>query len=135
VAQGRHPHKQLKGVNVVGNRDELGLLLFNQRGHVLESGGLGSRVFLSSSLGRSSFPDMGLLGSRCLGAVLVEEGENGHGLILAMGLGELDGALTLDANILWPFNETAQVTALGTNVTTNSVVAGLGGVERSGQRP
>jgi hypothetical protein len=83
-----------------------------------------------------------LLGSRSLGAVLVEEGEDGHSLVLAKGLSELvdgrgdlqtlvqDGALTLDADILWPFHETTQVTALGTNVTTNSVVAGLGGVKR-----
>jgi len=81
-AEGWQPQHELNGVNVVGNDDELGLLLLNEGGDVVKtelndlgllgvSGGSGT----SSGLGEEAL----LLGSLGLGGVLLEEGEESLG--------------------------------------------------------
>lgn len=145
-AKGRHPHHEFNRIDVAGNQDQLGLLFFDQGGHMLQAElhnmrGLARRFFLSCGLGSSSLLDTLLLGSRGLGAVLVEQGKDGHGLVLSQRLGELvdgrrdlqplveDGTLTLDANILGPLNETTQVTTLRANIASNPEVTGPRRVE------
>ena len=146
TAESGHPHNEFDGVDVTGDQDKLGLLLLDKGGDVLESeldniGDLGV-LFLSS--GSSNLLDSLLLGGRSLWAVLVKKSEDSHGLVLAQSLGELvdrrgdlktlvqDSALTLDADILRPTDETTEVTALGADVSSNSSVTTARGEKRVG---
>jgi hypothetical protein len=146
AAQGRHPHDQFDRVDIVGNQDEARLLVFHQSGNVLESvldleGSLG-RCLLAFGSRHGSFLDALLLGGRCGGAVLVEEGKDRHGFILANRLGKLvdrrrnlqtlvqHSALTLNAHVPGPLDEATQITTGGTNVATNGERAWAGRKER-----
>jgi hypothetical protein len=138
------PHDQFEWVHVVGNQNEFGLLFFYQGRHVLEPV-LDLELGLDDLLASRDVLDALFLGSGSDGTVLVEQAKDGRTLVLVERLGELvngggdletlvqDGALSLQPNVGWPFNETTQITILRTNVTTNAVVTGTGGKERIGR--
>mmetsp|Transcript_16935 Transcript_16935/g.23862 ORF Transcript_16935/g.23862 Transcript_16935/m.23862 type:complete len:246 (-) Transcript_16935:199-936(-) len=122
TAQGRHPKDKFYGVDITGNQDKFSLLFFNQGGHVLQTvldlvGSLFSRV-LATGGSSSGILDALLLGRRGFGTVLVQQGKDSHGFILANGLGKLvngrrnlqtlvqDSTLTLKTNVLGPTDET-----------------------------
>jgi hypothetical protein len=145
TAEGGKPHDKFDGVDVACDEDEGGLLLFDEGGHVLETefelmGYLGGSVLLGSD-GSGGFLDALLFGRGGFGAVLVQQGEDAGGLVLADGLGELvdgrgdlealveDGALALDADVLGPLDEAGEIAALGTDGATNGEGAGCGGEE------
>ena len=148
TAESRHPHDEFDGVDITCDQDKLGLLLLDKGGDVLESelDNIGDLVvsFLSSGSSGSSLLDSLLLGGRGLRAVLVEKSEDSHGFVLAQSFGELvdcwgdlktlvqNSALTLDADILRPTNETTEITALGADVSSNSSVASARGEKRIG---
>ena len=148
TAESREPQDQFDGVNVTGNEDERSLLLFNERGHVLETefelvGDLSRGVRFGGDRG-GRFLDALFLGSGGFRAVLVQESEDTGGLVLSDRLGELvdgrgdfetlvkDSALTLNADVLGPLDESGKITALGTNSATNGERAGFGGEEGIG---
>mmetsp|Transcript_24989 Transcript_24989/g.33120 ORF Transcript_24989/g.33120 Transcript_24989/m.33120 type:complete len:298 (-) Transcript_24989:56-949(-) len=143
TAESRHPHDKLNGVNIAGDKNKLGLLLLNKSSYVLKT--VFDLVF-SASRGRSTRGSSGgslfdalLLGSISLGTVLGEKVEHSHGLILANGFGKLvdgrgdlktlveDSTLTLDAYVLGPLYETGEITARGTNGSTDSEGTRSGG--------
>jgi hypothetical protein len=146
-AKGGKPHDKLDGVNVAGNKNKLSLLFLDKSGDMLQTKlddirSLAGRVFLSGGLGGSDLLDALLLGGRSLRSVLVEKGEDSHGLILSKSLGELvdaggdlqtlvkDSTLTLDANVLGPSDESTQITSGGADIASNSEITGLGGEDR-----
>ena len=149
AAEGRHPHDELDGIDIVGNEDELSLLLLNESGNVLEAkldlvGDLLGGVLLASSLGGGNLLNALLLGGRSLRSVLVEERKDSHGLVLAEHLGELvDGrrhlealvehsSLALDADVSGPSDEATEIATGGADVTADGEVAGAGGKEGIG---
>ena len=95
-AQGGHPQHQLDGAHVAGDKDQFGLLLLDEGGYVLEAEldlvgdlpGVG-RGLARCLRGGGRLLDPLFLGGAGLGPVLGGEGVDGHGLILADGLGEL----------------------------------------------
>ena len=140
AAEGGEMDNSLDGVDVVGNDNELGLVLLDEGGNVVKTeldvhglGGLGI-------LGLSSSLKAELLLLARLGRVLSEELEELGSLVLVDGLVELsdgwgdlkaahkDSLLALDADIAGPFDETGEV-ALGLDVTSNAEVAGVLGEE------
>jgi len=148
-AKSRHPHDEFDRIDIAGDEDKLGLLLFNKSGDVLESEldnvrCLAAGISLSSGLGGSGFLEALLLGGRGLRSVLVEKSEDSHGFVLSKSLGELvdrrrdlqslveNSSLTLDADILGPLDESTQVTSLGSDITSNSEGLDLGRVEGVG---
>ena len=140
AAEGGEMDNGLNGVDVVGNNNELGLVLFNEGGHVvktvLDVNGLGGLGILG--LGGGLEAELLLLAG--LGGVLGEELEELGGLVLVDGGLELgnswgdlkalhkDGLLALDADVTRPLDETGEV-ALGLDVTTDTEVAGVLGEE------
>lgn len=138
TAESGEPHNELDGLNVVGNDDQLGLLLLNEASDVLEAilnnvGLLGLTLTTSLILGSSQ--QTSLLLGRSLGSVRVQELEEEGGGVLVKGLGELvdnrgnlqaleqNSALALNADVAGPLDEASQV-ALGLNVTTDGENAG-----------
>lgn len=136
AAEGGEMDNGLNGVDVVGNNNELGLVLFNEGSHVVKTeldvdglGGLGV-------LGLSSGLKAELLLLAGLGRVLSEELEELGSLVLVNGVVELgngggdleaaheDGLLALDAHVTGPLHETGKV-ALGLDITTDTEVAGV----------
>jgi len=126
---------QLDGVNVVGNDNELGGLLLNELGDVVESeldvDGLGSGFGVATGALLKSV----LLLLAGLGRVLREElGELG-GLVSVDGVRELgngrwdleslheDSLLSLDSDVLGPLDESGEI-SLGLDVSTDSEVSG-----------
>jgi len=124
----------LNWVDVMSDDHELGLTLFDKGGNVVKTelkvdwlGGFGVLVL---SLGLESELLL-LLG---LWLVLAEESQELTGLGLINSLGELvdgwrdlksleeDSLLSLDADILWPFDETGEVLLLD-DVSTNTEVS------------
>jgi len=125
----------LDGVNVVGNDNELGGLLLNECGDVVESefdvDGLGTGVGVTTSGGLKSV----LLLLAGFGRVLGEElGELG-GLVSIDGVSELsngrwdleslhkDSLLSLDSDVLGPLDESGEI-SLGLDIASNSEVSG-----------
>lgn len=148
TAEGRKPEDKLDGVNIACDEDEGSLLLLNEGGNVLQSelqlAGNLSRCLLSGSGGSGGVLNTLLLGGGSLRTVLVQQVEDTGGLVLSNGLGELvdgrrdlktlveDGTLTLDAHILWPADEAAEVTSSGADVSTDAEGAWAGGEEGVG---
>jgi len=126
------------GVNIVSDNDELGLVLFDESGNVVETvfdverlGSLGLVTLGGGISGQSS-----LLLSARFRAVLGEELEELAGFVsLNSGL-ELSNCwwdlqalhenslLSLNSDVLGPLDETGEV-SLGLDVTSNSEVAGV----------
>ncbi len=125
-------------VNVVGNQNELGLLVLNQRSDVVQSvldsqrlGGLG--WFRARSDRGSDGGESLLLLSLSLWLVLVQQAEGLGGGILVQSLVELvhcgwdlkallqDGLLSLQTDVYWPLDVSAEV-ALRLDVVTDSKV-------------
>ena len=148
TAEGRKPENKFNGVNIACDEDEGSLLLLNEGGNVLQSElqlarNLGG-CLLSGSGGSGGVLDTLLLGGGSLRTVLVQQVEDTGGLVLSNGLGELvdgrrylktlveDGTLTLDAHVLGPADETAEVTASGADVSTDAEGARAGGEEGVG---
>lgn len=91
AAQGGQPDNQLQRINIVGNQNQLGLLLLDQGGDVLQSvfkSGRGSSGILLATSGSSSLKSgsLGLLGLRL---VLHQQLEHFRSLVLVKSLGEL----------------------------------------------
>mmetsp|Transcript_28061 Transcript_28061/g.61136 ORF Transcript_28061/g.61136 Transcript_28061/m.61136 type:complete len:267 (-) Transcript_28061:41-841(-) len=148
AAEGGHPYDELDGVDVAGDEDELGLLLLDEGGDVLETElnlvGGPSGGSTAGGGGGGGLLDALLLGGRGLGTVVVEELEDGGCLVLAKRLGELidgrgdletlveDGTLTLEADVLGPLHEAGKITAAGADCATDAVGTGAGGEKRIG---
>lgn len=126
----------LNGVNVVGNNNNLSLVLLNEGGDVVKTefdekrlGGLLVVLLLSGFLKTL------LLVSLALSGVLGEQFEELVALVLLKSVVELgnawrhlkalhkDGLLSLDANVARPLDEASQIT-FGLDITTNTEVAG-----------
>lgn len=148
TAEGRKPKNKFNGVNIACDEDKGSLLLLNEGGNVLQSelqlaGNLGG-CLLSSSGGSGGVLDTLLLGGGSLRTVLVQQVEDTGGLILSNRLGELvdgrgdlktlveDGTLTLDAHVLGPADEAAEVTAGRADVSSDAGGARAGGEEGVG---
>lgn len=126
----------LDGVDVVGNDDQLGLVLLNKSGNVVETEldehGLGAGLGV---LGLSGGLEALLLVLSALSGVLGEQLEELVGLVLVKGRVELgngrrdlkalheDGLLSLDTDVARPLDHAGKI-ALGLDVTTNTEVAG-----------
>jgi hypothetical protein len=141
-AEGREEDNELDGVDIVGNEDEVGLLVLNQRDNmvetVLHNVGLLGDVLLVLAGGDS----LGLLGESLLllllslGSVLVEELEGLGSGVLVQGVGELSERrrnleshaqnllLSLESNVLGPLDESGEV-SLRLDGLTNAVRLGL----------
>jgi len=139
-AEGWEPHNELNWVNIVSDDDELGFLVLNEVGDVVETvfedlwfGGL---VLLVSTfnLVLSGSQKSLLLLFLAFSGVLGEESEQVAGLVGFQGVGELvdgwwdlqsvheDSLLTLELDISWPSDETGQVTAM-LDILTDAIVA------------
>jgi len=128
---------ELNGVDVVGNDNKLGLVLFDEGGHVVETKlEMHGLLSLSGATGLSlSLQSLGLLNAG-LGLVLGQKLEELGGLVLLEGLSELvdlrghlqslhqDSLLSLDANVLGPSDETGEVT-LWLDVSSKTEVASI----------
>jgi len=133
----------LEWVNIVGHDDELGFAFLDESGDVVETEfkveWLWGAVSGSATLSGFSFTSESvLLLFAGLWGVLGEELEELGGLVLVDGLLELaegwwglesqehDSLLSLDSDVLWPFDESGEVSGW-LNITTDSVVScGLG---------
>jgi len=136
TAESGQVDNSLNGVNVVGNNNNLGLVLLNEGGDVVKTEFDEKRLGgLLVVLGLSSLLKTDLLVSLALGGVLSEQFEELIALVLLESVVELgnagrhlkalheDGLLSLDANIAGPLDKAGQIT-LGLDVTTNAEVAG-----------
>lgn len=145
-AKCRHPHDKFKRIDITCNENKLGLLLLDESRDFLQAKrdnvsrfGLD---FLSLCSGGSSFLNTLLSSLLGLWSVLVQKGEDCHGLVLRNDLRELvdrrrdlqalveHGTLALDANVLRPFDETRQITTLGTNGSSDASIAWARGEKR-----
>ena len=84
LAESGQPDNQLDGLDIMGDQDQLGLLLLNQGGDVVQTeldnvGGSLVLNFDTLGLGLGDGHKTGLLGGLVLGTVLVDEGENTAG--------------------------------------------------------
>ena len=140
----------LEWVNVVSDDNELGLTFLDEGGNVVETELevdwllSDESVLLSALSGLSLGLKSGLLVLGGLWGVLGEELEELGGLVLVNGLGELvkswwglesheeDSLLSLDSNVLWPFDESGKV-SLWLDITTDSEVS-WGLLEKGGSR-
>jgi len=161
AAQSRHPADSLDWVNIVGDDDELGLLVLNQGGDVVEtefqdSRGLGVNV-TTLRLGFSRVSETLFLLGASLRLQLLQEADESLELFLIDGVLELgngrrnfqtleqDTLLALNTDVLRPLGEAGQIT-LRLNITTDTertsgllegVVLGhrlLGGATERGSR-
>lgn len=141
AAQGRQEDHDFHWVNIVGNQNKLGLLVLNQGSDVVQSvldhQWLGGLFWLSScgDLGSYSGQSLLLL-SLGLWLVLVQKAEGLGSGILVEGLVELvhsgwdleaslqDGLLSLEADVHWPLDVSAEV-ALRLDVVADSKVLWL----------
>ena len=126
AAEGRQPHDQLDGIDVLGDNNELRLLLLNQMSDVSKSvledrwGRVASGGFSSGNGFGSSFETL-LLGSLRLWLVLLQEGEELSSLILVQSTIKLvDGRrnfqtleknflLSLESHIARPPDESTEI--------------------------
>jgi len=127
----------LNRVDIVGNHNQLSLVLFNEGGHVVETEldehRLGASLLV---LGLSSGLKAHLLVSLGLGRVLGEQLEELGGLVLVKSRLELgntwgdlqalheNSLLSLNTDVLGPSHVTGKVN-LGLDITTNTEVAGI----------
>jgi len=140
AAQGGEEENELDGVDVVGDEDELSLLLFDEgRDGVYsltdDGGALGRLILLSGNTSFSAFAETLLLLLLGLGTVLVQKLEQlGSCLSVQRGLELVDcrrdlqaglenGLLALETDVLGPFHEAAQI-ALGLDILTDTEVTG-----------
>jgi len=133
-AESREVHDQLNGVDVMGDDDELGLVLLNEGSDVVEAelevdglGGLGSGTVLGSIL------EAELLLLSGLGRVFGKQFKELGSLIFVDSLLELvdcgghlqalhkNSLLSLDTNVLGPLHKASQV-SLWLDVSSNSKV-------------
>ena len=146
AAQGWQPDDKLNWVNIVSDDDQLGLLLLDQRGDVLQavlqsSRSLGGGNWLTLGNGSSLSFKSGSLGILGLWLVLNQKLEELSGLVLVQSSLELvdgwwdlqalnkDLLLSLKSDILWPTDISGQVTG-GSDVTSNTEGLGAGLEER-----
>jgi len=129
-AEGWEPHDELDWVDIVSNDDELGFLVLNEVSDVVETVfqdlWLGSLVVLlgTSNLILSGSQKSLLLLFLAFSGVLGEKSEEVAGLVGFQSVGELidgwwdlqslheDSLLTLELDVLWPSDETGQVTSM-----------------------
>lgn len=148
------PDDQLNGVDVVGNDHQLGLLLLDELGDMVESElemvWLGILDFLlcirveitlSSELGLCDESSLALLG--VLRGVLLQQPEEDVGLVLIQGSGELsncgwdldpckqDPLLSLEGDVLGPLDKSGEISC-GLDAISYSEVSGLLFKERIG---
>ncbi len=144
AAEGGEPHNQLNRINVVSDEDQLGLLLLNEGGDVLqavlEDNGGSAGLVLGGGGGLNTL----LLLLSGLGLVLQEELESLGSLVLVQSLGELvdhwgdlealqqDLLLALQTNVLGPSDIAREIAASGADVATNTSVLGAGGEQSGG---
>jgi hypothetical protein len=137
-AQGWEPADELDWVNIVSNNDELGLLVLDEGGDlmdtVLDSKWLLLVTFLTGGLGLSDLlkADLLLLGG--LWGVLVQELEELRSLVLVESVGELvdhwwnlnslqkNLLLSLKSDVLWPSDISCQINS-GLDVVADVVVS------------
>ena len=129
----------LEWVDIVGNDNELGLTFLTEGGDVVETElkvhWLWSNFgVLSTLLGLSLGLESGLLVLSSLWGVLGKELQKLRCLVLVDGLGELveswwglqsheqDSLLSLDSNVLWPFDKSGEV-SLWLDISTDSEVS------------
>jgi len=129
-------------VNVVSNDDELGLVFFHKRGHMVESKLEVDWLGCLTTATLSFFLQTFLLVLLGLWAVFGEQFKELVRLVLVNGVSELidggrhlqslhqDSLLPLDSDVPWPFDETGEV-SLWLNVTSESEVLGSFLEERS----
>jgi len=151
-AKSREPNDDLNGIDVMGDHNELRLLLLDQSSDVVDTilhivwllgallgsrgltlVGLSSLGLLSSLLG--DIEQALLLRGLILGSVLRQELEKNRSSVLIEGLSELidcrgnlqsihqDALLSLESNVLWPLHESGQV-ALGWQIISDTKVSG-----------
>jgi len=139
-AESGQPADELDGVDVVGDEDELLLLLFDQLGDVVdavfEADGLLGIELLTLLLLLLHLLEPFLLLGPVLGLELLHEPEDGQHFVLVDGVFELsksrgdfqplehDPFPPLEPDVQRPFNEPGQV-PLGLDVTTGPEVPGL----------
>jgi len=135
AAEGGEEDDHLDGVDVMSDHDELGAVLLNELGDVVQAelnvDGLGSLLL---SLVSGSLSEAGLLFNAGLGAVFREQFKEFTGLVTLNGAVELgDGwrnlealhqnaLLTLNADVLGPSDEAGEV-SLRLDVSSDSKVA------------
>jgi hypothetical protein len=141
AAQGRKPDDELDRINIVGDDDQLGLLLLNEGSDVLKTvlegvGDLGSGNRLTGSNSGGLGLNAGGLGLLGLRLVLNQELEELSSLVLVESLLELvdgwgdlealgqDLLLSLKSDVLGPADISGQISGLRSDVTSDAV--GLG---------
>jgi len=134
------PDNQFNGVDIVSNDDESSLLLFNELGDVVktELKNLGSLCFfslLAFSLSLSSSSKSLLLLDLVFRGVVLQESEEGTGLVSVDGLGELvecggdlktlkkDLLVSLETDVLRPSDSSGEISDR-LDITTNSEASG-----------
>jgi len=136
TAESGQVNNSLDGVDIVGNNNDLSLVLLNEGGDVVKTEFDEKRLGgLLVVLGLSSLLEALLLFGLALGGVLSEQFEELVALVLLESVVELgnawrhlkalheDGLLSLDTNVARPLDETGQIT-LGLDITSNTEVAG-----------
>jgi len=138
-AQGRQEQNDLNGIDVTGDDNQLRFLLFNEGGDGVDSvtdnwwplGSLSLLVLAVLGLLLSTLAETAGLLLLGLWTVLVQKLEQLSSCLLVQGLGELvdwwwdlqpglqNGLLPLEADVLGPFDEVAQI-PLGLNVLADA---------------
>ena len=138
VAEGGEPHHQLEGIHIIGNEHQLGLLLLDQLGDVVQTVLDDQRSALllhglSLSLSLSLGSETSLLLSGGLGGILSHEAEHLSSLILSQSVLELvhggrnlqalrqDLALSLEDHVTGPSDKSGQISLVLCNHTHNSL--------------
>jgi hypothetical protein len=130
----------LEWVDIMGDHNELGLVFLDEGGDVVETEleedwlWTDEVLFLSALSGFSFSLESGLLVLDGLWGILGQELEELGSLVLVNSLGELveswwglqsheeDSLLSLDSDILWPFDESGKI-SLWLDITTDSEVS------------
>lgn len=134
----RQPEDQLDWVDIGGDDYQLGLLLLDESGDVIESAFDHERLLLVNGLflglGLSLLDESVLLLLLVLRLVLLEETGESLELVLGESVGELvddswnlesleeDFLLSLEKNVLWPLDVSGQV-SLWLDVSSNLVIS------------
>jgi len=134
------PDNQFDGVDIVSDDDESSLLLFNELGDVVKTelknlGSLGFFSLLAFSLSLSSSSKSLLLLGLVFRSVVLQESEEGTGLVSVDGLGELvkcggdlksfkkNLLVSLESDVLRPSDRSGEISD-GLDITTNSEASG-----------
>ena len=137
-AEMRQPEDQLDWVDIGGDDYQLGLLLLDESGDVIESAFDHERLLLVNGLflglGLSLLDESVLLLLLVLRLVLLEEAGESLKLVLSESVGELvddswnlesleeDFLLSLEKDVLWPLDVSGQV-SLRLDVSSNLVIS------------